>query len=661
MTPFEGNGPSYVSHLLARLNGVRRRDSGWRANCPAHPDEHPSLDVDLGDDGRILLCCRSGGCEAQSIVAAIGLAFRDLYPTADAAAARRRQPATKRGRIFTREDAIKAATVGGQHGGSWIYLDKDGHDVLLVVRKDRANGKKDFRQLHREQGGWAFGAPEQPLPLYRLPSLLQSPTDRIFVVEGEKCVEALARLGCLATTSAGGARSPGRSDWSVLGSRVVTILTDNDDPGRAYGQKVASLIRASAPAADVGILELPGLPVHGDVVDWIEQRRRDGLDDASIAGQLCAMAVTRVSARTGESITAGEPVGDCEPVLTCLADVAPQEVDWLWRGRVPLGRLTMFAGNPGTGKSYVTAAIAAQVSLGGEFPDGAPCVRGDVLLISAEDDPADTIRPRLDGLGADPTRLLLLSMVRLRGKGGLEGRERMFSLQDIEQLEMAIRARPTCRLVVVDPVGSYLGKNIDSHRDSEVRSVLAPVAALAKKYHVAIIVVMHRRKGTADRADDLLLGSVGFAGIARSVWHVIKDPKNPARRLMLCGKQNLSAEGDGLAFRIENGGSVGRLVWESAPVRMSADEALWSEQTIRESKPGPAPERREEAELWLRDVLAAGPVDAKDVRELAAATDHSWRTVQRASGSVGVQRTKRFDGGWTWGLPAALESDRPRS
>lgn len=637
-------------HLLDRLNGVRERGKGWRAHCPAHDDGRPSLDIDLGDDGRILLICRSAGCSAQAIVGAVGLTLGDLQPPSGPHPPQGSpRPQRKEQAFATLDEAVQAACGTAHHGGSWVYQDADGQDTMLVVRRDLRDGSKDFRQFHRAQGLWAFRAPTGPRPLLGLPRLLRREADHAFVVEGEKCVDALTEVGLLATTSSGGANSPQRSDWTALAPYAVTILTDNDDPGRTFGQKVSQILLAQNPAARVSILALAGLPVHGDVVDWIAARRQEGLDNGAIAEQLSTLEGEHVRA-SEEAKNEREVDYDREPILTRMADIEPQDVDWLWKGRVPLGRLTLFVGAPGTGKSYVTTDIAARVTTGTAFPDGAPCVQGEAILISAEDDPADTIRPRLDALGADATRVHLLVTVRCRSAG--KTRETLFTLKDLDALDKALESHPACRLVVVDPIGSFLGGDVDSYRDNEVRSVLAPIAALAQKYRVAVIVVMHRRKGTGGRADDLALGSVAFTGIARAVWHVTKDAKDAARRLVLAGKQNLSPESHGLAFRIEHEGQVGKLVWDRAPVKMSADDALRDERAAEESKPGPAPERREKAEEWLKDLLAGGSLAAAHVQREAKAAGLAWRTVQRACRSLGIQpRRERFDGGWTWNLP----------
>ncbi|HEX4150345.1 MAG TPA: AAA family ATPase [Pirellulales bacterium] len=331
-------------------------------------------------------------------------------------------------------------------------------------------------------------------------------------------------------------------------------------------------------------------------------------------------------------------------MLVCLADVEPREVAWLWPDRVPLGRLTLLVGRPGEGKSFLTTDMAARITTGTPWPDGSECPRGSVILISAEDDPGDTIRPRLDAHFADVGKVHLLSAVR-SGEG-----ERMVTMADVRAIEAAIKRVPDCRLIVVDPIGSFLGGRTDAHRDNEVRGVLAPIAKLAESYGVAVVVVAHRRKSAGSIADDTALGSRAFTGIARAVWHVSRESKT--RRLLLPGKNNLAPAGHGLAFSII--GKPGRIVWEPDPVKMSADDALAAEADQQRRKPGPDADERNEVTAWLREALADGPRPASDMQGEARAHGYSAATVKRARKAVGVKaHHETVPGPWYWRLPGS--------
>jgi len=287
----------------------------------------------------------------------------------------------------------------------------------------------------------------------------------------------------------------------------------------------------------VKIVNLPGLPEGGDVVEFIAAR--PNATPEQIRAEIEALA------NAERWIEPSSIIGG--PVLVTMADVEPVAVKWLWFGRIPLGRITLLVGRPGEGKSFLTMYIAAVVSNGGPWPDGSGnAPRGPVLMICIEDDAGDTIRTRLDSHYANVSQIHLMTMVRRIGEDG-KPHDVCFTLADLHALEQAIeQIRPV--LVIIDPIGSVIGGKTDAHRDNEVRAVLAPVAALAAKYGCAVLIVAHRRKSDGDVADDLAMGSRAFTGIARAVWHLSRERVNPARRLLLSGKMNLSAESSGLAF-----------------------------------------------------------------------------------------------------------------
>jgi putative DNA primase/helicase len=361
----------------------------------------------------------------------------------------------------------------------------------------------------------------------------------------------------------------------------------------------------------------------------------------------------------------GKWVGDAAPNSTATEIVAranlrnfsgikPKPIEWLWPGRIPLGKLTMVVGDPGLGKSLITLDIAARTSTGTAFPDGTSCRRGTVVIISAEDDPADTIRPRLDAAGADVSRIDLLDSVRVVTGDG-KSLEAAFSLdKDIDALEDSIK-RTGAVLAIIDPVSAYLGKNIDSHSTADIRGLLAPLATLAGKYAVAIIAVTHFRK-SAGAAVHRVSGSLAFAAAARSVWGISKDPQDEARRLMLPIKQNLAADQGGLAYRVEVIQEVPRIAWEPNPVQLSAEDVMGAADFRYTGS------ERREAEEWLREALNLGPWPASRVKQESDFAGFSWQTMRRAATSLRIQtRKKGFSRGWEWKLPEDAESQGAQS
>lgn len=163
------------------------------------------------------------------------------------------------------------------------------------------------------------------------------------------------------------------------------------------------------------------------------------------------------------------------PALVEMSGVKPEAVEWLWKGYLAKGKNTLFAGDPGVGKSMLTLYVAAQISRGGQWPDGSPAPCGNVLLLCGEDGLADTVRPRLDAHGADVSRISVLT-----GVHDATGTHHAINLaRDLDVVRDAIvDVNPL--VVIIDPVAAHLGRT-DSYKDAEVRGVLAPLFALAEK------------------------------------------------------------------------------------------------------------------------------------------------------------------------------------
>jgi len=647
---------------LAKPTGRSQRD--WVSPCPAHKDTRPSLSIGVGADGRALVHCHAG-CTPEAIMSTLSLTMADLMPPVSLPAPEPNVCKDQAPYVPLRPPHIYASAAEaidalkperGECSAFWTYTNAAYEPVGIILRWDPRGGKV-ILPVSRIDGGWIIGGMPEPRPLYRLPDLLSRPDERVYVTEGEKAAEAARTLGVLATTSPHGSNSASKADWTPLAGRDVVILPDNDRAGHKYAIEVVAILRLLEPPATVRIVELPDLPPKGDIVEWLDSR--DSVETAALREQLEKLVeessqLTVGSCQQGHSPLTGNceltTVNSDEPVLVCLADVPAMPIRWLWPGRMALGRITVLVGRPGEGKSFLTTDMAARVTTGSAWPDGSTGVSGSAILICAEDDPSDTIRPRLDALGADTRRVHLLSMVRHTTSDGRRC-ESMFSLADLPALEQALRAHRDCKLVVVDPIGSFLGAGADSHRDTDVRAVLAPVAKLAELYGPAVLVVAHRRKSAGAMADDLTMGSRAFTGIARAVWHLTRDSQNKSRRLLLPGKNNLAAEGTGLAFSI--GGTPAVLSWENNPVALTADEAV--RQESGEHAGADSPQRRQ-AMMWLKKRLADGPVRLDEIKIEAQATGLSRRTLFRARDELDLHSYRDGNTGrWMWALCEADE------
>ena len=358
------------------------------------------------------------------------------------------------------------------------------------------------------------------------------------------------------------------------------------------------------------------------------------------------------AAASKASVDPAVMVGGLRVDAVCLADVTPEPVRWLWPGRFALGKLSLIAGEPGLGKSFLTLDMAARVSRGDGWPcdEGARSEPAGVVLLSAEDNVDDTIVPRLMAARADRSRILAMKALfkPVLGLGGEVEKQVHFSLlEHIPQLESLIQRAAPCRLVVVDPVSAFLGST-DSHNNSEVRAVLAPLAEMAARHRVAVVAVTHLNKGQGS-ALNRVIGSIAFTAAARAAYVVTRDDDEPARRLLLPAKNNLGCDETGFAYRLEGEG-IPCVEWEPIPVTMTADEAVGVEHHAR----GPEPDARHDAETWLLDFLAAGPRTATDVFDAARADGHTRATIKRAKAMMSIVATKDgYQGAWTWTLPGS--------
>lgn len=341
-------------------------------------------------------------------------------------------------------------------------------------------------------------------------------------------------------------------------------------------------------------------------------------------------------------------------VIRRASDVKPEPINWLWPGKIAIGKLTLIAGDPGLGKSMLTVNLAAHVSTGLDWPArGGSCPLGDVLFVSAEDDPADTIRPRLDAAKADPARIHIVAGVESLNSNG-EPERRLLSLRkDLVAVAAAVRGLDACRLIVVDPVSAYLD-GADSHNNSEVRGLLAPLSELAREVGAAMVAVTHLNKGSGASALYRTTGSLAFVAAARAAWLVTRDKINQDRRLFLPLKNNLGPDTTGMSYSIKDTAGVPFVQWDDEPVSISADDALGKpEDEDHEST------LAEDAAEWLREVLAGGPVPAKEVMTHGSNAGYSAATIRRAQASIGI-KPKRLggaagDGKWVWSLPEGKE------
>ncbi len=640
-----GTAHNLIDLVLNKLPDAKRCGKGHSAKCPAHEDHKPSLRVWVREDGSVGIKCMAG-CPIETVLAALGLTMADLYPQAsNPCQSVKPKSSRKSDRAQTPAfPTIEAyvASLGGRCAGYWTYADLDSNAVLHSVRINLPNCDKEFRQLHPVPGGVAFGGVDEKTPLLYLSDIRDA--DTIYVFEGERCAEAARTLGFAATTWAGGCNATHKTDWMPCAGKVVYLFPDNDPGGEKACDWIAEHVTELQPTARVKFVRLPGLELGGDIVDYIAARNSQ--DSSEIAAGVMDLI-------NGAQWYVGKRIGG--PVLVCISDVQPRPVEWLWPGRFAIGKLTLLAGDPGLGKSFLTLDMAARVSTGTPWPDRRSERNdpGDVILLSAEDDLEDTIRPRLDAAGANVERIHAIQGVNWFDEETDRSFVKGFNLEvDLPALESAIQMASGCRLVVIDPVTAFCGK-ADSHKNADIRGLLAPLSKLAGDYRLAVVAVTHLNKSGGPNALYRAMGSLAFVAAARAVWLVTKDADSPSRRLILPAKNNLGPDITGLAYSLmpaESGGAA-VVAWEDGPVTMNADEALAAHERQGEKR---EKGRVEASGDWLRDQLGGGPLPKLELERRARDAGVSWASVRRAQHILKIRPHKvKGDpqGPWLWALP----------
>lgn len=265
-----------IQSVLDRLAGVRPSNGGYEARCPAHDDQHASLSVNRGEDGRVLLHCHAG-CALVAVCKAMGLRLGDLFPSSN------------------NGDGL------GRVVATYDYCDSNGGRLFQVLRYE---GKK-FRQRRPDgKGGWIRNLKDVGRVLYRLPELLAAdPTQTVFVVEGERDADNLGAMGLIATTCPGGAGKWHLCDDRPLPGRRVVILPDADEPGRKHADQVARALYGKV--TSVKVLSLPGLPEKGDISDWLAA--------GGTVEELLRLAAEAPEREPAEA--AGDPDSGLEPLI----------------------------------------------------------------------------------------------------------------------------------------------------------------------------------------------------------------------------------------------------------------------------------------------------------------------------------------------------------
>lgn len=374
------------------------------------------------------------------------------------------------------------------------------------------------------------------------------------------------------------------------------------------------------------------------------------LDSALDVGRLAAAREEFLARLPRSSDSKGRPT----VTITRASNVVPEAIRWLWPDWLPEGKLTLLAGSPGTGKTTLALALAATVTRGGAWPDGTVCNRaGDVLVWSGEDNPADTIVPRLMAAGADLERVHIIT-----GRTDENGDLLPFDpAADMPLLSERLGDMADARMLILDPIVSAVSG--DAHRVNDVRRNLQSLVDMAGAYRCCVLGISHFAKGTRGSSPaERVIGSQAFVALARMVLVAGKD-ETAERRILARAKSNIAPDDGGVSYALEltetDGIQASRIVW-GALIDGSARDILGDVEQDDEERTG-----LDDACEFLASLLSDGPVRTKVLKTDADGAGFNWKMMQRAAARLGVEKRKiGMKEGWEWALAkeTAPEEDR---
>ncbi len=604
-----------MSILEFIVNQTRARKSGknqYIGYCPVHGDRDGSLVIQTGNDDQIQLHCRSG-CRLDDITKALSLSSADHASKAQSS--QQHPPSEK----LTVDEFAKANRVPAEflsdlgvkehsRGVEVPYFLMDGSEAMCQRLYSFADGKEQCDWLNEE-------AEPVPYGLWKLKE--NSSSNDLIIVEGELNCWTLWWNDFTALGLPGAEFADTLELQHVEGCSRVFIHQAPNEIGEGFAKQVG-----------VRLLQL----------GWPGESYCFGLGVYHDPNALSCLSPNDFSEFMQEGMNSAKLFEEQQPATShfCCGDrIQSESIEWLWPKRFPLGKLSLLIGDPGLGKSILACYLVATVSRGGSWPDDTKCPSGSSLLLSLEDGASDTILPRLNGFNANVSKIYLYQS------------DECDLANLVPEIESQLNHMPGCRLLVIDPVTTFLGER-DANNHGEMRRLLTLLSQLAKKRGIAVVAISHMNKNDKSKAIYRTLGSLSFSTITRTIWLLEKHPHNPAQRVLFPLKNNLTAQDNSLCFAVQGStrdSSIPEIIWPSLPYPISEQE-LFSRRPEELSAT-----KLSEAQRWLQQQLEAGTLPAKEIKRQAEADGFRWRTIERAKKTLNIDTQFNGDNDkWEWKL-----------